>query len=125
MKNSGNEGVAFGKGRYRKFTGYINCCGIEGFVENADFDLLPDDMWTIRFNRGTWLGGTWKKGQWMKGTWMDGTWLSGDWMSGSWKTGTWHDGTWHDGSWLGGGKWRKGTWMTGKTLDMGRTEFHP
>lgn len=133
-------GIAFDSGRYRKFTGYINWNGVEGYVQNADFDI-GNSCWSVTFYNGIWLGGTVSRCDWRGGVWKNGTWLSGGWEYGTWHDGTWHDGqfsggVWENGVWLGGrfwagtwkdgvwhdgkwyfGKWKNGTWMKGTIMD--------
>ena len=127
MANNGNNGVAFDLGTYRDFTGYINFNGIEGWVEDSDFDIKPihkyGRCYSMDWKGGTWAGGTctaayWRDGVWKSGTWRDGIWNGGEWLYGDWHGGMfcggdWLDGTWHDGDLLAG-TWHRGKWINGK-----------
>ena len=119
MAQSAKSAAAFEPGKYSGFTGYINYAGTEGWVEDADFELVPylkqrDGIESHVFSILEHLEHiVWHSGTWVNGVWEYGVWKDGDWLDGVWYDGTWHGGTWHDGRWINGA-WRGGRWMTGE-----------
>lgn len=115
--------LATTKGKYDHFTGWICWGKNEGWVEDADFELVQDDaLSVVKFNGGIWIDGVMYRGQWNRGIWKNGIFEGGDWRRGTWWNGSfrgaeWHSGMWHNGvfesSYWHGGIWDSGVWKSG------------
>lgn len=100
--------AAFEPGTYVGFTGYIHCGGIEAYVEDACFRLVPPAQQPLCLNVSMlWECGTWINGDCTGCIWYNGTWLDGRFEAGMWYGGTWHNGIFNVSSWKGG-TWRNG-----------------
>ena len=133
MAQSAKGAAAFEPGKYNGFTGYVCFADTEAWVEDASFELVPEQhdgieshafsvLEHVVWHSGTWVDGVWNDGIWMNGDWLGGTlkycdWHSGTWHGGLWKDGIWRSGTWLDGLWKTGlwcdGEWMNGTWEYG------------